>query len=100
MVSASLFFVFCLRLACVLLQRYYYYSFSANSIGVCDCQLQVEEWKSWTLSEYLSECKVAARAFMAMGLGPKDAVAICKCCDVLQLMMMLMMMLFMMCLGL
>jgi long-chain-fatty-acid--CoA ligase ACSBG len=36
----------------------------------------LEQWKTWTLLEYYNEVKSAAKAFMALGLQPKDAVAI------------------------
>ena len=39
-------------------------------------QLPLEEWKTWTIAEYLAEVQTAARAFVGLGLVPKDAVAI------------------------
>jgi len=44
--------------------------------GQAGPNLAVDDWKSWTLQQYLDECSLAARAFIGLGLGPKDAVAI------------------------
>jgi hypothetical protein len=38
--------------------------------------LPLAEWKAWTYAEYREEVRAAARAFIALGLAPFDAVAI------------------------
>ena len=38
--------------------------------------IPLDQWKSWTLQQYYDEVRSAAKAFMALGLEPKDAVAI------------------------
>lgn len=38
--------------------------------------IPLDDWKAWTYKEYIAEVKATARAFLALGLGPKDAVAI------------------------
>jgi hypothetical protein len=46
--------------------------------GKAGAPLPVDQWKAWTIAEYLAEVQVAARAFMALGLKTRDAVAICE----------------------
>ena len=38
--------------------------------------LPLEQWTKWTFAEYYAECRVAARAFMALGLERFDGVNI------------------------
>lgn len=38
--------------------------------------LPIEEWKTWTYKQYYDECRMAAKAFMKMGLDRYDATSI------------------------
>lgn len=44
--------------------------------GKAGPKLPLSEWKAWTIKEYHAEIMSAARAFLGLGLGPKDSVAI------------------------